>query len=59
LALAFFGGYFAVTMAAIEAAKMCGWETTIAALHDLHDNYNLALEAHYKDNQEDLDNDGS
>jgi hypothetical protein len=59
LALAFFGGYFAVTIAAIEAAKMCGWETTMAALRDLHDNYNLALEAHYKDDQEDLDNDGA
>jgi hypothetical protein len=28
LALAFFGGYFAVTIAAIEAWKMSGWETT-------------------------------
>lgn len=29
LATAFFGGYFAVTIAAIEAAKMCGWESTL------------------------------
>eukprot|EP00037_Helgoeca_nana_P006687 m.61369 g.61369 ORF g.61369 m.61369 type:complete len:419 (-) comp17549_c0_seq1:312-1568(-) len=58
LALAFFGGYFAVTIAAIEAWKMSGWETTSKALGDLHANYCLALVAHNKDNKIDADHDG-
>lgn len=58
LILAFLGGNFIALIAAIEAFKMCGWETTKRCLHLLYEDYMVVKAASDKDDLVDDNNDG-
>eukprot|EP00928_Gymnodinium_smaydae_P082198 TRINITY_DN65592_c0_g1_i1.p1 TRINITY_DN65592_c0_g1~~TRINITY_DN65592_c0_g1_i1.p1 ORF type:complete len:383 (+),score=30.69 TRINITY_DN65592_c0_g1_i1:64-1149(+) len=49
LALCFFGGLFPTLIAACEAARVCGWDRTVASFHDLAAEAEVAIEASEKD----------
>mmetsp|Transcript_4448 Transcript_4448/g.7212 ORF Transcript_4448/g.7212 Transcript_4448/m.7212 type:complete len:340 (+) Transcript_4448:88-1107(+) len=56
--LAFFGGHYVITLAAIEAYRMCGWSTTYKYLKIIWDDYKLVRAESRKDDTIDADNDG-
>jgi len=56
--LAFFGSHFSVLVAAIEAFKMCGWETSKKHFQDLFEDYLVVKGASEKDDLVDDNNDG-
>jgi len=58
LCLCFFGGTFVITIAAYEAWKSCGWETTKANLVELYHEYEEFRKVSEKDDQKDDDGDG-
>eukprot|EP00798_Chlamydomonas_sp_ICE-L_P023163 gene23163-30371_t len=58
LFLVFFGGQFPLIVAAIEAFRLTGWETTKASLITLWESYKLAKAASDKDDLIDDDKDG-
>jgi len=58
LVLAFFGGNFVALIAAAEAFKMCGWETTKRCLLALYDDYKIVKEVSDKDDLVDENHDG-
>jgi len=58
LILAFFGGNFVALIAAVEAFKLCGWETTKRCILALYGDYLIVKEASDKDDQVDDNNDG-
>lgn len=58
LVLAFFGGHFVALIAAVEAFKLCGWETTKRCLKLLHADYVVVKDANDKDNLVDDNHDG-
>eukprot|EP00298_Acanthocystis_sp_HF-20_P011523 c19437_g2_i1.p1 GENE.c19437_g2_i1~~c19437_g2_i1.p1 ORF type:complete len:351 (-),score=129.09 c19437_g2_i1:103-1155(-) len=58
LLLCFFGGTFSALIAAVEAFRLTGWETTRDCALSLYDDYKNVKEAHLKDEQKDEDNDG-
>jgi len=58
IVLAFFGGNFVTLIAAIEAFKMCGWETTKRCIVLLHGDYLIVKEASDKDDLLDENHDG-
>jgi hypothetical protein len=56
--LAFFGGNFVALIAAIEAFKLCGWETTKRCALLLYQDYKVVKEASDRDDLVDDNNDG-
>ncbi|KAJ9534096.1 hypothetical protein QJQ45_002067 [Haematococcus lacustris] len=49
---------FPITLAAIEAFRICGWDSTQRALHLLYQQYTQAMEASRKDDLVDANKDG-
>ena len=58
LFLSFFGGTFLLTLACIEAYRMCGWNQTMKHLGVLYSTYCQVLHASHLDDQVDDNNDG-
>jgi hypothetical protein len=58
LVLIFFGGFFALTIAAVEAFRIAGWSEFVVAAKEIRKNYHQFIEANVKDDEEDLDGDG-
>ena len=58
LVFCFFGGTYAVLFAAIEAARLSGWESSYIALCDLASEANAILAESAKDDKKDDDGDG-
>jgi hypothetical protein len=58
LFMAFFGGHYFLTFAAIEAYRVFGWKQTIENLRLIHTNYLVVMEASRKDDELDVDGDG-
>lgn len=58
LIMCFFGGSFCTLIAAVEAYKMAGWESTVVFLKDLQKDFLAVWEANKEDDKEDLDGDG-
>ena len=58
LIFCFFGGTFAVLFAAVEAARLSGWETTYISLCDIVDEAKKIVDASAKDDAKDGDGDG-
>jgi hypothetical protein len=56
--LCFFGGHYVVTLAAIEAYKLCGWDTTYKYLRIIYDDYLAVRAESRKDDSVDADRDG-
>jgi len=56
--MCFFGGAFPVTISAVEAWKLCGWESTKEHLTILANEARLIMAESQKDDAEDLDGDG-
>ncbi len=56
--LCFFGGSFLTTIAAVEAYRMCGYETSLQCARDLYEDFNRFLAANKDDDQKDDNNDG-
>lgn len=56
--LCFFGGSFLTLIAAVEAYRMVGYETTLQCLKDLYDDFNKFLAANKEDDSRDDNNDG-
>lgn len=57
LFMCFFGGFYFTTFAAIEAYRVCGWETTVEGLWIIKEDLKKVLEANTED--DDLDEDGN
>lgn len=58
LLMMFFGGYFMLTIACIEAYRLSGWDTTKQYLLQIHQNFLKVKEASDKDDKVDEDQDG-
>jgi len=58
LLLCFFGGTFSALIAAIEAFRLTGWETTRDCCQSLYDDYKKVKEAYIEDEKKDENNDG-
>jgi hypothetical protein len=58
LIMCFFGGSYCTLIAAVEAYRMAGWDSTVTFLKDLQKDFLLVWEANKADDQEDLDGDG-
>lgn len=58
LILCFFGGSFLTLIAAVEAYRMVGFESTYNALHQLYEDFHKVVEANKKDDSVDADGDG-
>jgi len=56
--MCFFGGAFPVTISAVEAWNLCGWESSKEHLKLLGDEVKIIIEESKKDDTEDLDGDG-
>jgi hypothetical protein len=56
--LCFFGGHYVVTLAAIEAYKLCGWDTTYKYLCIIREDYLAVRAESRKDDSIDADKDG-
>jgi hypothetical protein len=52
LFMAFFGGFYFTTFAAIEAYRVCGWQKTVECLKELYEDFRNVLEANQLDQQE-------
>lgn len=58
LIMCFFGGSFMTLIAALEAYKMCGYDSSLKCINDLKEDFNKFLVVNSKDDKEDLNNDG-
>lgn len=58
LIMMFFGGHFMTIIACVEAYRVCGWESTYAALLVLWEDYKRVAAAQELDDQIDDDGDG-
>lgn len=58
LIMCFFGGSFLTLIAAVEAYRMCGFETTLNCIKSLISDFNKVIEANKKDDTKDDNNDG-
>jgi hypothetical protein len=56
--LCFFGGEFVLLIAAVEAYRSTGWESTLKCITDLYTDFNAVAEASKKDDKVDADKDG-
>lgn len=57
-AMCFFGGHFAISIAAIEAFQISGWDRTATHLNALAQDWTNLLQAHKADELVDANNDG-
>lgn len=58
LIMCFFGGSFVTLIAAVEAYRMCGYETTLKCCKDLYEEFEKVIVANAEDNKKDEDGDG-
>ncbi len=58
LIMCFFGGSFLTLIAAVEAYRMCGYETTMACINNLIEDFQKVADANKKDDEVDADGDG-
>ncbi|CAN0366922.1 unnamed protein product, partial [Scytosiphon promiscuus] len=58
LVMCFFGGFFHVTIAAVEAFNMTGGEKVWLCIHDLKEDIKILHHASKEDDMRDDDNDG-
>ena len=58
LVMCFFGGSFPMLIAAVEAYKMVGYESSLKCIRDLSDDFNKFLQASKQDDDRDENNDG-
>jgi len=58
LAMAFFGGYFPLVIAAVEAFRMCGWSSVKTGVLSIIADANTVMSASKKDDAVDADGDG-
>lgn len=58
LILCFFGGSYMTLIAAVEAYRMCGWETQLKLINELIEDFQIFLAASAEDDKEDLDKNG-
>lgn len=58
LAICFFGGTYAASITAMEAARVCGWERTKTALLSLYEDVTEIQKINDADNKKDDDGDG-
>lgn len=58
LIMCFFGGSFLTLIAAVEAYRMCGYETTVQCIRDLHEDFARFVAANKADSAKDDDGDG-
>lgn len=58
LIMCFFGGSYMTLIAAVEAYKMVGWESSYKCLCALYEDFNNLREANSKDDSVDADGDG-
>ena len=58
LIMCFFGGSFFTLIAAVEAYKLCGYETSMKCLRDISEDYKAFCEANAKDDAADADGNG-
>ena len=58
LIMCFFGGSFLTLIAAVEAYRMCGYETTVNCIRELYGDFQKFAAANAKDDAKDDDNDG-
>jgi hypothetical protein len=56
--MCFFGGSFLTLIAAVEAFNMCGYESTMACINMLLEDFQLVMKENKKDDQKDDDGDG-
>lgn len=58
LIMCFFGGSFFTLIAAVEAYRMCGYETSVQCVKDIYTDFTAFAEANKEDDSKDDDNDG-
>jgi len=58
LFMTFFGGFYFTTFAAIEAYRVCGWETTVDCLYLIYEDIKKVRDAHEADDAIDEDGNG-
>lgn len=58
LSMCFFGGSFCTVIAAVEAFRMVGYQTTLDCMNDLYEDIAKFLEQNKKDDSIDADNNG-
>jgi len=58
LIMCFFGGSFLTLIAAVEAYRICGYETTLNCINTLISDFEKVVQANKKDDEVDDDNDG-
>jgi len=58
LIMCFFGGSFLTLIAAVEAYRMCGYETTLKCINNLVEDFTKVIEVNKKDDVTDADGDG-
>ena len=58
IVLCFFGGSFLTLIAAVEAYRMCGYETSLDAMKSIKEDMDVFLEASKKDDAKDEDGNG-
>lgn len=58
LIMCFFGGSFLTLIAAVEAYRMCGYETTVGCIRELYEDFQRLAVASAKDDAKDENNDG-
>lgn len=58
LLFCFFGGLYPTLFAAVQAARLCGWEATQKAIMDIFDEAQTIMEENRKDDEKDDDGDG-
>lgn len=58
LIMCFFGGTFMTVIAAVEAYRMVGWESSYKCLCELYEDFSAIRDANSKDDAVDADNDG-
>jgi hypothetical protein len=56
--MCFFGGSFLTLIAAVEAFNMCGYESTLACINMLVEDFKIVIAENKKDDKEDKDGDG-
>ena len=58
IVLCFFGGSFLTLIAAVEAYRMCGYQTSLDAINSIKEDMDVFLEASKKDDAKDEDGNG-
>lgn len=58
LIMCFFGGSFVTLIAAVEAYRMCGYETSVRCVTDIYEDFEKFIEANKEDDNKDEDHNG-